>query len=245
VLDAARLDELKDEKDPHRWVRGVVQLTNAAMIHITTQRRIDAKQLARNTGISLRFAIDRRLKDCSVSNIGILTPRLDRLIDSTRAYMDAIAIAGGADALIDETGHRLRAGPWNKLLEDCETAKVDLLSAINAVGEDDDGATSPKLPQLQAHDRQAWQLSLLHDMTQQKIAEALNNEHGTTYTQGQVSRMIARAKANADASGLSEKVAGRIDRPLAVDPERLELGKRVDKRKPRPSDTARVNDDDE
>lgn len=110
---------------------------------------------------------------------------------------------------------------------------------------DDDDAPAAKLPELKAHDRQAWQLATLHGMTQDKVAAALNKEHGTTYTQGQVSRMIARTKAHADANGLAEKVAGPIDRPRTVDPGRLELGARVDKRKPRPSDMARANDDDE
>lgn len=110
---------------------------------------------------------------------------------------------------------------------------------------DDDGAQEEKLPKLKAHDRQAWQLATLHGMTQAKVAVKLNEEHGTSYTQGQVSRMIARAKAHADANGLSEKVPGPIDRPRTIDPARLELGARVDKRKPRPSDMARVNDDDE
>lgn len=102
-----------------------------------------------------------------------------------------------------------------------------------------------KLPKITPCDRQAWQLATLHGMTQDKVAAALNREHGTTYTQGQVSRMIARAKAHADANGLAEKVAGPIDRPRTVDPGRLDLGERVDKRKPRPSDMARANDDDE
>lgn len=110
---------------------------------------------------------------------------------------------------------------------------------------DDDDAPAVKLPELKPHDRQAWQLATLHGMTQDKVAAALNKEHGTTYTQGQVSRMITRAKAHADANGLAEKVGEPIDRPRTVDPERLELGARVDKRKPRPSDMARANDDDE
>ena len=110
--------------------------------------------------------------------------------------------------------------------------------------DDAESPPKPKLPKLHAHDRQAWQLSILHGMTQDKVAEALNKQHGTTYTQGQVSRMIGRAKAHADASGLAEKVARPIDRPRAVDPGRLELGARVDKRKPRPSDMTRANDDD-
>jgi len=100
-----------------------------------------------------------------------------------------------------------------------------------------------RLPELKAHDRQAWQLATLHGWTQDKVAGALNKEHGTTYGQGQVSRMIARAKAHADANGLAEKVAGPIDRPRTVDPGRLELGARVDKRKPRQSDSERSEAD--
>jgi len=107
-----------------------------------------------------------------------------------------------------------------------------------------DAQPAAKLPEWKPHDRQAWQLSNLHGMTQGKVAAVLNKEHGTTYTQGQVSRMIGRAKAHADASGLSEKVPSKIERPRTVDPGRLELGARVDKRTPRPSDMARANDDD-
>lgn len=82
-------------------------------------------------------------------------------------------------------------------------------------------------------------------MTQAKVATALNEEHGTTYTQGQVSRMIDRAKQHAEANGLADKVGRKADRPSTVDPRRLELGARTDKRKPRPSDTARADEDDE
>lgn len=119
-------------------------------------------------------------------------------------------------------------------------SKVEMQS-----GESNDDTPKKVLGRLKAHDRQAWQLATLHRMTQDKVALALNKEHGTTYTQGQVSRMIARAKAHADANGLTEKVAGSIVRPRTVDPGRLELGARVDKRKPRPSDMTRVNDDDQ
>lgn len=117
----------------------------------------------------------------------------------------------------------------------------------DARGAGEQGGDTPaaRLPELKAHDRQAWQLATLHGMTQDTVAAALNREHGKTYTQGQVSRMIARAKAHAEASGLAEKVPGPVDRPRTGDPGRLELGARVDKRKPRPSDIARANDDDE
>lgn len=112
-------------------------------------------------------------------------------------------------------------------------------------GEPERRTQVPMLTDLKVHDRQAWQLATLHGMTQGKVADRLNKEHGTTYTQGQVSRMIRRAKAHADASGLTEIVAGPINRPRTVDPGRLELGARVDKRKPRPSDMAGADDDRE
>lgn len=113
---------------------------------------------------------------------------------------------------------------------------------LRAAGEEGDSRAA-RLPQLKPHDRQAWQLATLHGMTQGKVATELNGEHGTTYTQGQVSKMIARAKAHAEASGLAEKLSGRIDRPRTIDPGRLELGARTDKRKPRPSDLTRADDD--
>jgi hypothetical protein len=102
-----------------------------------------------------------------------------------------------------------------------------------------------ELPALRPHDRQAWQLSLLHGVTQQAIADKLNEEHGTTYTQGQVSRMINRAKRHADASGLADKVPKPTDRERSLDPTKLNLGRRIDKRAPRPSDLARAEEDAE
>lgn len=105
------------------------------------------------------------------------------------------------------------------------------------------GSPVVKLPELKPHDRQAWQLSMLHEMTQERVAAALNKEHGKTYTQGQVSRMIARAKAHSEASGLADKMPKRLDPPLTVDPAKLDLGARIDKRKPRPSDLTRLDDD--
>ena len=86
----------------------------------------------------------------------------------------------------------------------------------------------PKLPNLGPHDRQAYQLSLLHGMIQEGIAQKLNGEHGTLYTQGQVSRMIARAKRHAEASGLANLVPDKAKPAKAMDPSRLELGRRTD-----------------
>lgn len=108
-------------------------------------------------------------------------------------------------------------------------------SRCDASAEGTEDLRPSKLPDLKKHDRQAWQLSLLHGMNQEKVAQALNKEHGTNYSQGQVSRMIGRAKEHAEASGLSDKVPKRAERPRTIDPARLELGARNDHRQPRGS----------
>ncbi len=89
-----------------------------------------------------------------------------------------------------------------------------------------------KLPNLMPHDQQAWQLSFLRGMTQIKIAEQLNQEHGTTYTQGQVSRMIARAKKHAEASGVANLLQPKSEPARSIDPAKLDMGKRMDNRSP-------------
>lgn len=96
-------------------------------------------------------------------------------------------------------------------------------------------STTPnaKLPSMEKHDRQAWQLSLMQGMTQSKIAETLNKEHGTSYNQGQVSKMIGRVTRHADASGLSDMISAASPRRLrVVDPAKLDLGQRTDGRRP-------------
>lgn len=110
------------------------------------------------------------------------------------------------------------------------------------------GDPKAKLPKLGDHDMQAWQLSLLHGKTQIKVAEELNKEHGKTYTQGDVSRMIARAKKHADASGLTDlmpgKAAGTGNRTVPVDPAKLEMGKRISPSEPTGSESRRARGQD-
>lgn len=184
-----------------------------------------------------------------VDMIGVATKYLRRMTGDGSETRSMQHDKERADAISQERAERLLKDRLRAMVPAAvdpgafDRAAAKAVEAMNA--RDDDGTPAAKLPELKTHDRQAWQLSLLHGMTQEKVAEALNKEHGTTYTQGQVSRMIARIKAHADASGLSEKVAGPIDRPQTVDPGILELGPRVDKRKPRPSDMDRANDDDE
>ncbi len=99
--------------------------------------------------------------------------------------------------------------------------------------QNDEALPKVRLRELEKHDRQAWQMSLLHGMTQSKVAEALNREHFTEYNQGQVSKMIARAKSHADASGLSDMIPDSPRLPLRiVDPAKLGLGARTDGRRP-------------
>ncbi len=96
-----------------------------------------------------------------------------------------------------------------------------------------DGQRKPqagKLPVLQPHDKKAHQLSLLDGWKQQRIVDELNKEYGTTYSQGQVSRMIKRAKEHAKASGLSALIPEPAKPPKTINPRRLELGQRTDHR---------------
>jgi len=153
-----------------------------------------------------------------------------------------VVLAGPAEDDNGPTVPGFTSEPMNRSLEGADrTAQRASSKAAGPVESDTHEDETPRvsnLPKLRTHDRQAWQLSILHGMTQAKVAEMLNNEHGTTFTQGQVSRMIARAKAHAEASGLAEKFSGPAVRPRTIDPAKLELGKRKDGRKPRPSDLA-------
>jgi hypothetical protein len=86
------------------------------------------------------------------------------------------------------------------------------------------------LPKIGPHDRQAYQLSMIDGMTQETIAAKLNQEHGTTYSQGRISKMIKRAKRHADASGLSSLIPPPANPEKPIDPRQLEIGKRTDHR---------------
>jgi hypothetical protein len=55
---------------------------------------------------------------------------------------------------------------------------------------------------IQKHDMQAYQLWQFAGMPQAKIAAKLNEEHGTMYSQGQVSKMIRRACVHMKATGM-------------------------------------------
>lgn len=94
------------------------------------------------------------------------------------------------------------------------------------------------LPKLGRHDQQAWQLSQLKGWPQERIAKALNTKHGTQYGQGQVSRMIAKAKRHAEASGLSDLVPPPAQTEKAIDPHKIEIGRRTDGRTRRQRDQA-------
>jgi hypothetical protein len=94
--------------------------------------------------------------------------------------------------------------------------------------------SATKLPSLGPHDMKAWQMHQVGKHTQTQIAAELSRVTGTRITQARVSEMIARAKANAEASGLGNLARGvtapraRIARTL--DPVDAELGHRTDGR---------------
>jgi hypothetical protein len=96
---------------------------------------------------------------------------------------------------------------------------------------------------IQKHDMQAYQLWQFAGMPQAKIAAKLNEEHGTTYSQGQVSKMIRRACVHMKATGLQPGGApARAAR--AVDPSVIELGKRTDGRRSDGRRSKRGSDDE-
>jgi len=110
-------------------------------------------------------------------------------------------------------------------------AEEKALATSTAPTEERKNRSSPekKLPTLQKHDVKAYQLSLIYP-TQGKIADKLNSEYGTSYKQGQVSRMLKRAKAHADASGLSQLLPSKANPAMSIDPSRIDLGERTDRR---------------
>lgn len=86
-----------------------------------------------------------------------------------------------------------------------------------------------RLPRLGPHDTQAYQLYAF-GKRQREIAQILNEQHHTQCGQGQVSRMIKRAKAHAEASGLANLIPEPAKPARSIDPARLELGARTDHR---------------
>jgi len=151
--------------------------------------------------------------------------------DVLHALTDALArvrliIDALPDGISPETIAELEADA-DRLAELVRDDQPDDPSSGRAQAPASTSPETPKLPRLQPHDRQAWQLSLLADMTQHRVADALNEEHGTNYSQGQVHRMIKRVEKHADASGLSDLVREPADRELTMDPAKLELGSRT------------------
>lgn len=154
-------------------------------------------------------------------------------------------------AAVDDLYCRVIQGSYDKLSQIIFGDLADAVTRLECVVESTKGAPKAAdgvkqderlLPTLRKHDMKAWQASLLHGMTQQQIADKLNSKYNTTISQGQVSRMIQRATAHADASGLSDKVTKPAEREKSMDPSRIELGHRTDGRKPRPSDVAKSNE---
>ncbi|MFA6045975.1 MAG: hypothetical protein WC718_13415 [Phycisphaerales bacterium] len=156
-------------------------------------------------------------------------------------------ILGRAESLADELGTdyapfiRACMTDTPEMVSELTIGRKQLIVALKKTIPDEKGGPEhadqlSRFPKLKAHDLQAWQLTFLSGMTQANVATALNKMYGTNYKQGQVSRMIARAQAHARANGVADMLSKPIGQPRTADPSRLELGPRVDKRKPRPSD---------
>lgn len=116
-----------------------------------------------------------------------------------------------------------------------DSASIDRVAeraAVKAVEAMNMGADKlSELPDLKPRDMEVWQASLVPGMTQSKIAEILNERYPSeNWTQPRVSEAIKRAKANADASGLSSKIV--VPKPKAPartsDPGKVDQGMRED-----------------
>lgn len=91
-------------------------------------------------------------------------------------------------------------------------------------------------------ERAAWKLSIGFKTTQTSIAKVLAKQFRTEVSQAKVSRMLAKVRRLMQASGLPHDDHHPAKRANVVDPSRLNMGKRTDKRRPRPSD---MNADDD
>ena len=90
--------------------------------------------------------------------------------------------------------------------------------------------TPARVPVPSQRDMEAFNLSVLLGRKQADIAETLNGQHGTTYSQGQVSRMIRRARRYIEATGLPIPTGPKGGAAKSVDPHVLDLGRRTDGR---------------
>ena len=126
---------------------------------------------------------------------------------------------------------KMRANERTGADVDAETLQ-EIRDALGVINRDQPAAKdkkSGKLPILGPHDLHAWKLHLATEWTQTRIAEELNKEYGTSYSQGQLSKMIDRAKRNAVASGLSEHIPDSAEPARKINPNWLALGKRTDR----------------
>ena len=67
--------------------------------------------------------------------------------------------------------------------EEAQVGGENELNAVESEGKEV-GKARKGLSNIGKHDKQAYQISLLHNITQEMIAQNLNREYGTTYTQG-------------------------------------------------------------
>lgn len=73
-------------------------------------------------------------------------------------------------------------------------------------------------------------------LRQLELADVLTNELKRPVSQGQVSRWIRQVRKWLEAGNVLPALnASPITKPIAMDPDRIDLGRRIDKRRPRPS----------
>ena len=85
--------------------------------------------------------------------------------------------------------------------------------------------TPARVPVPSQRDMEAFNLSVMLGRKQ-----ADNAQHGTTYSQGQVSRMIRRARRYIEPTGRPSPTGPKAGAARSVDPHVLDLGRRTDGR---------------
>lgn len=133
-----------------------------------------------------------------------------------------------------------------ELLDAGATALNQLIDCLPHGGDPEQAPSSAVLPVLQPHDTQAWQLSQVASLSQPAVAKRLNDQHGTNYSQGQISKMISRAKRHAEASGLAALVEPSTPNPRIEfkDPRILDAGERADGRTLKGTELRKAKDQD-
>jgi hypothetical protein len=189
---------------------------------LTLQRLapVGIKALDDGAGETMDEAMNRGAAAWSIEAGAMLHAARESLDVIARALEDPRAWLGGAVKHGEHLGPALR----QRAEQVQEVIRRVPLEAVH-------GTHPAPLPRLGPHDMQAWQLSVGLGMTQQRIAEELNKQHGTRYAQARVSEMLKRAEAHYEACGLAELAPGLSsprDSAISMDPSLIDMGARKD-----------------